>query len=98
MGAGICVLASDAPENIEAISDAGFTFLRGDINDLQRMLALLLGDPVLRENIGERAKARVSREYLWERVAKETNALYSSLFQRAQRKPAAKTKAAAKAA
>jgi glycosyltransferase involved in cell wall biosynthesis len=95
MGAGLCVLASDAPENLEAIGDAGFTFRRGDVNDLQRMLALLLSDSVLRENVGDRAQARIRREYLWEEVAKEMNAVYSSLFERVQRMP---KKAAAKAA
>jgi glycosyltransferase involved in cell wall biosynthesis len=98
MGAGLCVLASDAPENVEAIGDAGFTFLRGEINDLRRMLALLLGDPVLRKNIGRRAQARVRREYPWEEVAKGMGALYSSLFDTEQPMSVARKKAAAKAA
>ena len=63
--------------------------------DLQRMLGLLLSDPVLRENVGRRAQARIRREYLWERVAKEMNSVYSSLFQLPRRMP---KKAAAKAA
>jgi glycosyltransferase involved in cell wall biosynthesis len=98
MGAGLCVLASDAPENVEAMGDAGFIFRRGDVNDLERMLALLLSDPALRENIGCRAQARSRREYLWEGVAKEMNGVYSSLFERSQRMPAVKKKAAGKAA
>lgn len=98
MGAGVCTLTSDTPENIEALSDAGFTFRRGDVNDLQRMLCLLLSDSGLRENIGRRAKARIRREYLWEGVAKEMNAVYSVLFARSQRMPAVKEKAAGKAA
>ena len=98
MGAGVCALTSDTPENIEALSDAGFTFRRGDVNDLQRMLALLLSDSVLRENIGRRAQARICREYLWEGVAKEMDAVYSSLFEPSQRMPAVKKKAAGTAA
>lgn len=98
MGAGLCVLASDAPENVEAIGDAGFTFRRGDVNELQRMLALLLSDPVLRENIGRRAQARIRQQYLWEEVTKEMNNVYSSLFARSQRTSEVKKKAAAKAA
>jgi glycosyltransferase involved in cell wall biosynthesis len=98
MGAGVCVLASDAPENIEAIGDAGFTFRRNDVNDLQRMLTLLLSDPSLCGEIGGRAQARVRREYLWEGVSEATSAVYSSLLEHSQRKPAAKTKVAAKAA
>jgi glycosyltransferase involved in cell wall biosynthesis len=98
MGSGLCVLASDAPENVEAIGDAGFTFRRGNVNDLQRMLALLLADPVLRQNIGRRAQARIRQQYLWEEVTKEMNTVYSSLFERSQRMSAVKQKAAAKAA
>jgi glycosyltransferase involved in cell wall biosynthesis len=80
------------------MGDAGFIFRRGDVNDLERMLALLLSDPALRENIGCRAQARSRREYLWEGVAKEMNGVYSSLFERSQRMPAVKKKAAGKAA
>jgi glycosyltransferase involved in cell wall biosynthesis len=98
MGAGLCVLASDAPENVEAIGDAGFTFRRGDVNDLQRMLVLLLSDSVLREDVGRRAQARIRREYLWEEGAKEMNAVYASLFERPQRIAVVKKKAAEKAA
>jgi glycosyltransferase involved in cell wall biosynthesis len=98
MGAGVCSLASNAPENIEALRDAGFTFRRGDVKDLQRMLALLLADPVLRENTGHRAQARIRREYLWEGVAQEMNAVYSSLFERSRQTPIAKKTAAGKAA
>jgi glycosyltransferase involved in cell wall biosynthesis len=98
MGAGLCVLTSDTPENVEAIGEAGFTFRRGDVNDLHRMLALLLAAPILRENVSRRAQARIRREYLWEEVAKEMNAVYSSLFERPQRMPAVKKKAVEKAA
>ncbi len=52
MGAGICVLASDAPENQEALADAGFTFKRGYVEDLQRMLSILLNDDELRQTTG----------------------------------------------
>jgi glycosyltransferase involved in cell wall biosynthesis len=97
MGAGACVLASDAPENVEAIGDAGFTFRRGNLNDLQRMLALLLSDFALRENTGRRAQTRILREYLWEDVTKGMGALYASLFDVQRRTPVTK-KAVAKAA
>jgi glycosyltransferase involved in cell wall biosynthesis len=98
MGSGVCALTSDTPENLETLNDAGFTFRRGDVNDLQRMLSLLLSDSILRENIGRRAKARIRREYLWEGVAKEMNAVYSSLFEHPQPMPGVKKKAAGKAA
>lgn len=41
MGAGVCVLVSDIPENRERGDGSGFTFRHGDQNDLERMLRLL---------------------------------------------------------
>jgi glycosyltransferase involved in cell wall biosynthesis len=55
MGAGICVLASDIPENCEVVEDAGFTFKRGDVDDLERMLRMLLSDPQVREAAAPRS-------------------------------------------
>lgn len=98
MGAGLCVLASDAPENVEAIGDAGFTFRRGDVDDLQRMLGLLLSDPVLRENIGGRGKARIRRDYLWEEVTNATESIYLSVAKGPHKKAAVQKKAAGTAA
>jgi glycosyltransferase involved in cell wall biosynthesis len=98
MGAGVCVLASDVPENVEAIGDAGFTFRRRDANDLQRMLALLLADSASREDVARRAQARIRGEYLWEGVAAGMNAVYSSLFEQSLRDPLVETKVAARAA
>jgi glycosyltransferase involved in cell wall biosynthesis len=98
IGAGVCVLASDVPENAEALGDGGFTFRRGDVKDLQRMLALLLSDPVLRENVGLRAQERARGNYLWDEVANQMEAVYSSLAQRRQRTPVEQVEAARRAA
>jgi glycosyltransferase involved in cell wall biosynthesis len=80
MGAGVCVLASDVPENCEVIEDTGFVFKRGDVPDLQRMLSLLLSDVRLREIAGGSAQQRVRQNYLWEKVAKEIAAVYAELM------------------
>ena len=80
MGAGICVLTSDTPENREAVADAGFTFNRGDVQDLQRMLTMLLNDDDLRRRTGRLAQERVRQHYLWDDVAKEIEALYLELM------------------
>jgi glycosyltransferase involved in cell wall biosynthesis len=80
MGAGVCVLASDVPENMEAMGEAGFAFKQGDVYDLQRMLALLLSNPVAREDAGRCGQKRVREQYLWETVVTEMQAVYSSLF------------------
>jgi glycosyltransferase involved in cell wall biosynthesis len=59
MGAAVCVLTSDIPENREVIEGTGFTFQPGDATDLARMLRLLLSDRRTRTLAGRNAQARV---------------------------------------
>lgn len=76
MGAGVCVLASDIPENREVIEDAGFTFRKGDRNDLERMLRLLISEPEIRQAAARKAMEKVWEHYLWGRVAREIESRY----------------------
>jgi glycosyltransferase involved in cell wall biosynthesis len=87
MGAGLCVLASDVPENREAVEDAGFTFRRGDAADLSERLQFLIANPTVREAAGEAARRRVQEEYQWNKIATQIEAAY---FELTSRKPAAK--------
>jgi glycosyltransferase involved in cell wall biosynthesis len=73
------VLASDIPENREALGEAGFTFQSGNVSDLQTKLEYLLADPSHVEGKGREAKARVQHYYDWEDIATSTEKLYSSL-------------------
>src|SRR5262249_35151133 len=79
MGAGICVLASDTPENKEAIADSGYTFRSGDVSDLRSMLTLLLSDERLRKAAGARARERVRQNYLWDTVVAQLAKLYREM-------------------
>src|SRR5439155_23683322 len=45
MGAGLCVLVSDIPENLEVAKEAGFIFRNGDSYHLERMLRVLIANP-----------------------------------------------------
>ncbi len=76
MGAGVCVLTSDIPENCELVEGAGFTFRRGDVEDLERMLRLLLADRQVREEAARRGQERIREGYLWPRIAAEIEAEY----------------------
>ncbi len=76
MGAGVCVLASDIPENVEVVEGAGFTFQRGDVGDLQRMLALLISDPEMREVAVHAARERVRNGHLWPKIAVQIEKVY----------------------
>ncbi len=81
MGAGVCVLASNTPENCEIIEDTGFTFKRSEVSDLQRMLSLLLSDPRLRQAAGISGQHRVRKFYLWEKITLEIQVEYAALMQ-----------------
>ncbi|HZQ22921.1 MAG TPA: glycosyltransferase [Terriglobales bacterium] len=81
MGAGICVLTSDIAENRELVDDgAGFTFRRGDRDDLARMLRLLICDPQVRMAAGQRAQERVRTGYLWRKITQEHERAYLRLI------------------
>jgi len=79
MGAGVCVLTSDIPENRELVEDAGFTFCRGDVADLERMIRLLLADPHVREEAARSAQERIRQHYLWPQIAAEVERAYLNL-------------------
>jgi len=80
MGAGLCVLTSNVPENREAIEDAGFTFRRGDVSDLEDRLRFLIANPAVREAAGEAAKRRIREQYQWTNVAVETERVYFEMM------------------
>ena len=82
MGAGLCALTSDIPENREVIQDTGFTFQPGDAADLSRMLQLLLSDARARALAGRKAQARVRDHYLWPRIAAQIAHSYLELADR----------------
>jgi glycosyltransferase involved in cell wall biosynthesis len=80
MGAGICVLASDIPENRELVDGAGFTFKRGDASDLERMLRILMFSPALREDAGRAARDRIRDQYQWPVIAAEIERIYYAML------------------
>jgi glycosyltransferase involved in cell wall biosynthesis len=82
MGAAVCVLTSDIPENREVIEGTGFTFQPGNANDLARMLQVLLSDNRVRTAAGRNAQARVRERYLWPRIAAEIGHSYVELTER----------------
>lgn len=70
MGAGVCVLTSDIPENRELVDEVGFTFQRGNREDLRRMMEVLVSNPSLRRQMGMKARERIREHYRWPEVAK----------------------------
>jgi len=80
MGAGLCVLASDVPENREAIDGAGFTFRKGDATDLAAQLLYLIDNPEVRASVGRAAKRRVIDQYQWQTIATDIEKAYFELL------------------
>jgi glycosyltransferase involved in cell wall biosynthesis len=95
MGAGICVLASDTPENREVIGDAGFTFRRGDAKHLQQMIKALVADPDVRAAVGKRAQRSIQQEYLWDDVTQQLEQIYRELTAPESARTSEATRAAA---
>src|SRR2546423_1884998 len=87
MGFGNCVLTLAAPENVEAIGDAGIAY--ADEHDLAEKLQRVLRDGSLVQSYRNRAQARVQEAYDWDYVVDQYEALFArmagiSLPQRAQ--------------
>ncbi len=80
MGAGLCVLSSDVPENREAVEDSGFTFRRGDVADLADRLRFLIANPAVREAAGQAAKCRIREHYQWTQIAAEVERVYFQML------------------
>jgi glycosyltransferase involved in cell wall biosynthesis len=77
MGFGNCVLTLAAPENIEAIGDAGISYT--DENDLAEKLQKVLRDGSLVHSYRNRAQARVLEYYDWDYVVEQYERLFAKM-------------------
>ncbi len=79
MNYGNCCVASDIPENLEALDVHGYTFRNRDADDLHRILGELLARPGMVEAKKKSALEHVRRNYSWDRVTDQMEELYHSL-------------------
>src|SRR5438309_9003083 len=77
MGFGNCVLTLAAPENIEAIGDAGIAY--ADEIDLAEKLQRVLRDGSLVHSYRNRAQARVQELYDWDYVVDQYERLFAKM-------------------
>lgn len=77
MGFGNCVLTLAAPENIEAIGEAGIPY--ADENDLAGQLQRVLRDGSLVQSYRQRAQARVREAYDWDYVVDQYEELFATM-------------------
>jgi glycosyltransferase involved in cell wall biosynthesis len=77
MGYGNCVLTLATPENIEAVGEAGITYI--DEFDLAEKLQRVLRDGSLVQAYRNRAQIRVQANYDWDRVVDKYEDLFSRM-------------------
>lgn len=99
MGAGLCVLTSDVPENREVVEEAGFMFQRGSASDLADRLRFLISNPSIREAAGRSARKRIEQGYQWQKIADDIERAYCEILglkisEPSSRKPTARAMAA----
>jgi glycosyltransferase involved in cell wall biosynthesis len=80
MGAGLCVVTSDIPENREVVDGAGFTFQHGNSADLAERLRFLIANPAVRETAGRAAKNRIRENYQWHTIAADIETAYFQMM------------------
>jgi glycosyltransferase involved in cell wall biosynthesis len=81
MGYGNCVLTLGAPENVEAVGEAGLAY--ADEADLTEQLQRVLRDGSMVSMYRLRAQERVRKYYDWERVVD----CYEDLFAKMMGRP-----------
>jgi len=82
MAAGVCVLASDIPENQEVVGGIGFTFRHGNRSDLSRVLDLLIRNADLRRESAAKCEQHVRQHYLWPDIASSIEKAYYKVLDR----------------
>jgi glycosyltransferase involved in cell wall biosynthesis len=79
MGVGLPVISSNASCLPEVYGDAALYFNPNDPDDLVSCLDTLIKDQELRENLSTKGYLQ-ARKYSWEKMAKETLAVYKQIF------------------
>lgn len=82
MSYGNCCVASDIPENQEALETFGYLFKNRDSQDLARRLRELLDRPDRVEEKKAQARRHVLEHYSWDKVTECMESFYLSAVQR----------------
>jgi glycosyltransferase involved in cell wall biosynthesis len=82
MSYGNCVLASDIPENREALNGYGYTFYTTDVNSLTQQLEYLISNKDAVELHKENARQHVLQNHSWEVIARDFEAFYKAVLEK----------------
>ena len=83
---GRCVLISDIPENVEVAEDCALSFHSRDVADLRAKLEMMIRNPEVVRGFETKAREHIRRQYSWDRVARNTEAVYLKLAGGARRR------------
>lgn len=79
MGYGLPVIASDIPENMEVIEQAGISFANKSVEDLVAKLSIHLPEADKLKQIGKDAQEFVMKNYNWKDICQDVSGLYFDL-------------------
>lgn len=79
MSYGNCCVASDIPENEEAIKNYGYTFKNRSSEDLKKVLTDLIDHPEKTDRMRKIARAYVLENYSWDTITDQMESLYRSI-------------------
>ena len=82
MALGLPAVVSDAPDNVEAVGDAGLVVRRRDVAGFAAAFGRLLSDEPARVALGDRARARVERRFGADRMVSVTQLVYDEVTAR----------------
>ena len=77
MSYGNCCLISDIPENTEVVEDKAVWFEKGNEQDLQEKLQILLEDEALANKYKENAAPFILKRYSWDLIVDQMLRIYS---------------------
>jgi len=79
MSYGNCCLVSNIPENTDVIENMGYTFKKGNVEELTSILHNLLENEENVNLIRKKVSSFVLEKYKWEEIANKTFELYKNL-------------------
>lgn len=79
MSYGTAVLASDIPENLEAMHHAGFSFRNKDVADLTEKLAELLENPDDVKAAAKRSIGTIEENFNWDSIVEHVEEVYRTI-------------------
>lgn len=80
MNYGCCCVTSDIGECADVLDGSGFTFPRGNVDALRKLLQDLCDHPDKAEAQRDEARKVVSSKYTWQDITLQTSAFYNQLL------------------